>query len=68
MDNEDFNRALDQILKLTEHALAEFNQTVPNSNELIFCSGKLVALQDAVEVFAQIDRVRLWGVNSPTPF
>lgn len=27
MDNEDFNRALEQILKLTEQALTEFKQT-----------------------------------------
>jgi hypothetical protein len=61
MDNEDFNRALDQILKLTQHALAEFKKTAPNSTERIFCKGKLVALNEAVEVFAQIDRVRLWS-------
>jgi hypothetical protein len=59
MHNEDFNRALEQILKLTAHALFEFKQTAPNSNERIFWKGQLVALNDAVEVFAQIDRVRL---------
>jgi hypothetical protein len=47
-DNEDFNRALEQILKLTEHALTEFNQTAPDSIERIFCSGKLVAHQNHV--------------------
>ena len=57
MDNDDFNRTLQQILRLTEHTLAEFKQTASNSTERIFCSGKLAAL----EVFAEIDRQRLWS-------
>ena len=59
--NRDFNRALEQILKLTEHPLTEFNQSAPDSTERVFCSGKLVALQHAVEAFAQIDRLSLWS-------
>jgi hypothetical protein len=61
VDNQDFNRALEQILKLTEHAFSEFKQTAPGSSERTFCSGKLVALQDSVQVFAQIDRMHLWS-------
>lgn len=58
-----YNKVLDQVLKLTERVVNEYNAAQPDSPNRYVCRGKLLALSEVIGYFSGVD-VKAFAVTT----